>query len=473
MDKKDGEIGFMTHSIRRANQLGSMTEGVIWQQLLLFFIPTWFGTLFQQLYNTADTVIVGRFVGTGALAAVGATSTLVLLVVGFATGLSSGSAVIISQLYGARRPEQVRRAVQTSIALALWLGGALTAAGLLLTPLALRAMGTPADIMADSVLYLRVYLLGMVPSLLYNMGTGVMRAVGDSRRPLYFLIAASVINILLDLVFVVVLGLGVLGVAAATILSQTISAVLVLACLRGAEGMPWQLEPGMPHLNRSLLSAILRIGMPAAVQSILYNISNIIIQGYINTFGTNCIAAWSVLAKLDGVYWMTIQSLGLSITTFAGQNFGARDYARLKKGTWQAVGLGLLFTLLIIALLLGLGRWMFLLFTPDLAVVEIGVGMVHYLAPWYLSYLLVEVLSGALRGAGDTFVPTLITCFGVCVLRVIWLVVMVPHSHTVETVMASYPITWCLASVLYLIYYLQGGWLRRRIAASTAAAAEG
>lgn len=454
----------------RANQLGSMTEGVIWQQLMLFFVPIWFGTLFQQLYNTADTVIVGRFVGTGALAAVGATSTLVQLLVGFATGLSSGSAVIISQLYGARQPDQVRRAVQTSIALAVWLGAGLTVLGVAVTPFALRLMGTPADIMADSALYLRVYLLGMIPNLVYNMGTGVLRAVGDSRRPLYFLIAASIINIALDLVFVVALGLGVLGVAFATILSQTISAVLVLGCLWAAEGAPWQLERGMPHLNRSLLTAILRVGMPAAVQSVFYNISNIIIQGYINTFGTNTVAAWAVLAKLDGVYWMTIQSLGLSITTFAGQNFGAGNYERLKKGARQAVAIGFLLTLLIIALLLGLGRWMFLLFTPDLAVVDVGMSMVRYLAPWYLAFLLVEVLSGAMRGAGDTFVPTLITCFGVCILRVAWLMVMAPRSHTLETVMASYPITWCIASALYLIYYLQGGWLRRRIAAQKAAA---
>lgn len=459
----------MAHRLRAA-QLGGMTEGVIWQQLLLFFMPTWFGTLFQQLYNTADTVIVGRFVGTGALAAVGATSTLVLLVVGFSTGLSSGASVIISQLYGARQPEQVRRAVQTSVALAIWLGGGLTLIGFIATPWALRAMGTPAEILQDGILYLRVYLLGMIPSLVYNMGTGVLRAVGDSRRPLYFLIAASVVNIALDLVFVVGLGLGVLGVAIATILSQTISAFLVLGCLWSAEGAPWYLERGMPHINRSLLSAILRVGMPAAVQSIFYNVSNIIIQGYINTFGTNSVAAWAVLAKLDGVYWMTIQSLGLSITTFAGQNFGARNYGRLKKGVRQAVLIGLLLTLVIIALLLGLGRWMFLIFTSDLAVVEIGVAMVHYLAPWYLSFLFIEVLSGAMRGAGDTFVPTLITCFGVCVLRVVWLVVMVPRSHTIETVLASYPITWCLASALYLIYYLQGGWLRRRIAAQDAAA---
>lgn len=224
----------------------------------------------------------------------------------------------------------------------------------------------------------------------------------------------------------------------------------------------------MPRVNRSLLSAILRVGMPAAVQSVFYNVSNIIIQGYINTFGTTSVAAWAVMAKLDGVYWMTIQSLGLSITTFSGQNFGARDYGRLKKGVRQAVLIGFLLTLVIVALMLGVGRWMFLIFTTDLAVVEIGVTIVQYLAPWYLAFLLVEVLSGAMRGAGDTFVPTLISCFAVCVLRVAWLVVMVPRSHTLETVLASYPITWCLASALYLIYYLKGGWLRRQIAAQNA-----
>ncbi len=444
---------------------GDMTVGPIWQKLLLFFFPTWFGAVFQQLYNTADAVIVGRFVGTGALAAVGVGGTLVMFIGGVVAGLASGVAVVVAQRTGAGRPQEVRRAVGAAALASLVLGATLGVAGVLAMPAVLRAMDTPAGIFADSVLYMQVYLAGMIPMLFYNVGTGVLRAVGDSRRPLYFLAAASVLNILLDLLFVAALGLGVLGAALATLLSQAASALLVLHRLAGAcaEGQPYRLQKEGLRLDPLALAAMARIGLPAALQAMLYDISNILVQVYINAFGTTAMAAWAVFGKLDSLFWMTVQSLGLAVTTFAGQNFGARRFERMRSGVRQACGIGFGFALGIVAFMLGLGGPLFGCFTADAEVVELGLLMARFVMPWYLSFIGIEVLSATMRGAGDTLVPTLITVFGVCAVRLAWLFWAAPLYGGIRAGLACFPVSWCVTLLLYLCYYLPGGWLRRRI----------
>lgn len=449
------------------SQRQDMTAGPIWQKLLLFFFPTWFGAVFQQLYNTADAVIVGRFVGTGALAAVGVGGTLVMFIGGVVAGIASGATVVVAQRTGAGRPQEVRRAVGAAALASLLLGAVLSAAGILAVPAVLRAMDTPAAVFAESVLYMRVYLAGMVPMLFYNVGTGILRAVGDSRRPLYFLAAASVLNILLDLLFVAALGLGVLGAALATLLSQTASALLVLRRLAGpqAEGEPYRLQRQGLRLDPPALAAMARIGVPAAVQAMLYDISNILVQVYINGFGTTAMAAWAVFGKLDSLFWMTVQSLGLAVTTFAGQNFGARRYDRMRSGVRQACGIGLGFAACIVALMLGLGRPLYGCFTADAEVVELGLAISRFVMPWYISFVGIEVLSATMRGAGDTLVPTLITVFGVCAVRVAWLFWAAPAYGSIQAGLACFPVSWCITLLLYLGYYLPGGWLRRRVAA--------
>ena len=443
----------------RLGQTGDITQGVIWKQLLAFFFPLWFGTFFQQLYNTVDTVVVGRFVGKTALAAVGSTSVIVNLTVGIFTGLAAGAVVVIAQRYGARLGEEVHKSVHTAMLLAILMGAVFMIVGFLLTPWALRAMNTTEDALPGAILYLRVFFLGMIPNMVYNMGTGVLRAVGDSRRPLYFLIAASLCNIVLDLLLVVVFHLGVLGVAIATVASQLLSAVLVVLSLVRADGESFQLFPRELTFHSRHLQAILRVGVPTALQSVMYNASNIVIQTAINSFGTDAVAAWTAYGKMDVIFWMTITAMAQSVTTFAGQNYGAGKYDRLKKGVKISVGMSTLITLAISAIMVLFARPILTIFTPDHDVLEIGVAMVRFLSPCYITYILIELFSGAIRGAGKSLVPTLITVFGVCGLRLLWLFTVVPAHHTLEMVEASYPITWTVTSVALLLYYCFGKWL--------------
>ena len=443
----------------RLGQTGDITQGVIWKQLLAFFFPLWFGTFFQQLYNTVDTVVVGRFVGKTALAAVGSTGVIVNLTVGIFTGLAAGAVVVIAQRYGARMGDEVHKSVHTAMLLSILMGAFFMIVGFLLTPWALRAMNTTEDALPGAILYLRVYFLGMIPNLVYNMGTAVLRAVGDSRRPLYFLMAASLCNIVLDLLLVLVFHMGVLGVAIATVASQLLSAVLVVLSLTRAEGASFQLFPRSLTIHPQPLQAILRVGVPTALQSVMYSSSNLFIQAAINSFGTDAVAAWTAYGKMDVIFWMTITAMSQSVTTFAGQNYGAGKYDRLKKGVRVSIGMSAVITLALSAIMVLFARPILTIFTPDHDVLEIGVSMVRFLAPSYITYILIELLSGAIRGAGKSLVPTLITIFGVCGLRLLWLFTVVPVYHTINMVAASYPITWSVTSIALLLYYRFGKWL--------------
>ena len=292
-----------------------IVTGVIWQQLLLFFFPILFGTFFQQLYNAADAVIVGRFVGKEALSAVGGgTGTLIQLLVGFFVGLSSGATVIISQYYGAKRAEMVGYAVHTSIAFSLVAGVGMLIVGVTAAPWALRAMSTPEDILGPSTTYIRIYFLGVIGNLIYNMGAGILRAVGDSKRPLYFLIASCLTNIVLDIAFVIGLHRGVAGAALATILSQALSAVLVLWVLMRTKDMH-RLELRKIRFDGRMFHRIIRIGLPAGLQSVMYTSSNILIQSSVNELGTDTVAAWTAYSKIDSLFWMIVNAFGISITT--------------------------------------------------------------------------------------------------------------------------------------------------------------
>ncbi len=451
----------MHHSDTMEN---GITEGVIWKQLLLFFFPILLGTFFQQLYNTVDAVVVGNFVGKEALAAVGgATGTVINLLVGFFVGLSSGATVIISQYYGAGKPAETSRAVHTAVALALAGGAVLTLIGIVFSPMILKAMGTPDDIIGHAVTYIRIYFSGTVFNLLYNIGSGILRAVGDSKRPLYFLIFCSLVNLGLDLLFVLCFNMGVVGVAVATLLSQAVSAALVVFVLVKSE-MMYRLELKEIRFTGWILKDIVRIGLPAGLQSVMYSVSNIIIQSSINSFGTDAVAAWTAYGKIDGIFWMVIAAFGVAVTTFTGQNFGARNYHRVRKSIHVCTAMAMGATLLISGVLLLTGKYIYHLFTPDEVVIAKGMEMMNTLVPFYFTYVCIEVLSGAVRGTGDAVIPMIITCVGVCVLRMIWIFTAVPLYPDIKTVILSYPITWTVTSLLFIGYYLQGGWLRRRIA---------
>ena len=447
---------------RMGQGVNNITEGVIWKQLLLFFFPLWLGIFFQQLYNTVDTVVVGQFVGKTALAAVGSAGAVTNLTVGLFTGLSNGAVVMVAQHFGARRAEQVEKSVHTAIALVLIFGALFTVAGVLLTPLALRAMHTPEAAMEQAVSYLRIYFIGMIPNAVYNMCTGILRAIGDARRPLYFLIAASLCNVVLDLVLVVGFRMDVAGAAIATVASQVLSAVLVMLSLSRAEGAPYQFIPREMKIHREELAGILKIGVPAAFQSLMYSSSNIVIQSSINVFGTDTVAAWTAYGKMDVIFWMSLNAMGMALTTFAGQNYGAGRYDRLKKSVRIAAGMSFCFTILMSVSMVIFARPLLSIFTPDAQVLEMGIRMVRFLTPCYATYVLVELLPGAIRGAGKSLAPMLISVFGVCVLRLAWLFFVVPRFHTLEMVEVSYPITWVVTSVALFLYYRKGSWLKKK-----------
>lgn len=434
-------------------EVNQITEGVIWKQLLIFFFPILFGTFFQQLYNTIDAVIVGKYVGKEALAAVGGTTgTLINLLVGFFVGLSSGASVIISQYYGAKNEEKVREAVHTAMAFSITGGIILMILGMIGAPIALKAMGTPEDIMNYAVVYIRIYFAGIIGNLIYNMGAGILRAIGDSKRPLYFLMTSCVVNIILDILFVVIFRMNVAGAALATILSQLISAVLVIVVLMRSKDV-YQLILPKIRLHLEMVKRIIQIGFPAGLQSAMYSISNIIIQSSVNALGTDTIAAWTAYSKIDAIFWMIIGAFGISITTFVGQNHGAGKRERVEKGIKVCMKMTLVTSIIISVILYVFGGYIYQLFTDDAAVMEKGVEILHFMVPFFITYICIEILSGALRGVSDCWVPMLITCLGVCVVRVLWILFAVPHNMTMKMVLVSYPLTWILTSVSFVIYY--------------------
>ena len=398
-----------------------LTQGIIWKQLLLFLLPIAAGTLFQQFYSTVDAIVVGRFLGSDALAAVGGSAAVIVqLVVGIFTGLSSGATVVISHGYGADDQEKLTRAVHTSIAFSLLGGIVITVLGILLTPQSLVWLKNPQEIMADATLYLRWYFVGTIPMLLFNMGSGILRAVGDSKRPLYYLMLCCLLNIVLDLVFVAGLHFGVEGAAIATSLSNLVSALLILTQLAKAkEG--YRFRPRQTKIHRPTLTHILGIGVPAAVESSMYAFSNLLIQVPINNLGTDAVAAWSATSKVDGIYWSLIVSFGVAIMAFVGQNYGAGKYDRMK-------------------------------------VIQYATQVVYYFAPFYFIWTVIEVLANALRGAGDALAPMVISVGGVCGLRILWVFLVVPHWPTLLGISICYPLSWVLTALLLILRYRRAKW---------------
>lgn len=435
------------------NNVNQITEGVIWRQLLLFFFPIVFGTFFQQLYNTIDTVIVGHFVGKEALASVGGSSTQIInLIVGFFTGLSSGASVVIAQFFGAQDERTVRQSLHTAYAFSILGSIVISVLGIILAPAMLSWMHTPEEIMTDSTMYLRIYFAGILFVFIYNMGSSVLRAIGDSKHPLYYLIFCCFMNIVLDIIFVVVFHMGVLGVALATFLSQAFSAILVTHKLMKSDGI-LKLFIKQIRLHKSVLKSQLRIGLPAGFQSVMYSITNVIIQAALNGFGTDTAAAWSVYGKLDAVFWMVSSAFGISITTFVGQNYGARKHDRIRKSTRVCLGIDFLVSAVLVIFLIVARIPLFRLFTNDAEVIRIGAEMLLQITPWYIVFVFIEVLSGSLRGIGDVVIPMIITMCGVCLLRVIWIIGAMKISPTIPVIIFSYPITWILTAILFIIYY--------------------
>ena len=443
------------------DEMHDLTRGSILGKLTRFFFPILFGMLFFQLYNTVDAIVVGRCLGPAALAAVGGSPAVITnLVIGFFTGLGTGATVVISQYYGAHDDRALSRAVHTILCFCMFAGLLLSGLGWLSAAWSLRVVKTPADILSDSAAYLRLYYLGATGMLIFNIGSGILRAVGDSRWPLVFLGVCCVLNIMLDLLFVAVLPWGVAGAAWATVISLTFSAVLLLIHLGRQQG-PWRFRVKELRIYPASLRRILYLGVPAAVQGSMYSLSNIIIQAAVNNFGTVTVAAWTALGKFDALYWVTSNAMGTALCTFVGQNFGAGQYERMRKGVkqWLLTDIGV--TAAMSVLLLSLSPWMLRMFSADAEVIALARRMMWYFAPFYVVWVFIDILSNALRGAGDSFWPMVISLMGVCLLRVLWIVLVVPRWNTIAGVSFSYPFTWGVTALTYLIYYLKAPWLAR------------
>lgn len=434
--------------------------GSIWKQILVFFFPILIGSFFQQLYNMVDTIVVGQYVGTHALAAVGTTGSVISLIVGFFIGIASGATVIISQYYGAGDEEMVSRAVHTAIAFSLASGLCIMVIGFSTARPIMKAMNVPEEILDDSVLYMTVYYAGIIGNLIYNIGTGILRAVGDSKRPLYILIVCCLVNIVLDLVFVLVFHWAVFGVAFATILSQLVSAILIVLCLLKTKDM-YHLSIKKIRFYRLELKEIIRIGLPTGMESVLYSISNMLMQAAINGFSTAAIAAWSAIGKVDSVMWMVMQAFGISISTFVGQNFGARQYSRVKQGVRIGTAMNFAGILAISIIIYAFCPFFLHIFTSDSEVVRLGTGFLRIFAPAYVFYVFINALSASIRGCGESVQPMIVTVFGICGLRILWLVVALPLHHTMNMVALSYDVSWVITAIIFIIYYLRGHWFTR------------
>ena len=436
-----------------------ITEGVIWKQLLSFFFPILLGTLFQQLYNTADTIIVGRFVGTQALAAVGSTSSFVNLVNGFFIGLSTGATVLLSQFFGADDKKGIEESLHTGIALSVILGLMTTAVGMGSSPKMLEITKVPENCMKDALTYTQVYFAGALASMVYNMGAGILRAMGDSKRPMIFLIIACVSNILLDLLLVVALDMGVAGAALATVLSQALSGVLVLMTLAKTVGLRLR----KLTLKWDLLKRILQVGLPAGLQFITFDVSNVLIQSGINSFGDITIAGWTAYVKTDAIVWMISGAFGVAVTTFVGQNFGAQKYDRIRRSVSTCMIMSVGTQLVLSALLLILRYPILGIYTTDPAVILAGAQVMLWIVPFNAIFMPVEVFAGAMRGTGYSVVPTVITCLSVCLFRVLWVAIPVAIWHSIEMLALAYPISWILCAVVFYIAYRRNTWLHKRI----------
>ena len=437
-----------------------MTEGNIARLLINFALPLLIGNIFQQLYNTVDSIVVGNYVSKQALAAVGCTGPIINALIGIFVGLSGGACVVISQYYGAKDREKLHSAVQTTVALTLIMCAVLTVLGVLFTPYMLLLMDTPADVFAEAAEYLRIYFWGISGLLLYNIGSGILRAVGDSTHPLYFLIFSALTNTVLDVLFVKYFRMGIAGAAVATIVAQGLSALLVLGMLIRSNA-DYRIDPLHMQLKGCLLKKICAIGIPSAIQMGITAFSNIFVQSYINHFESSCMAGWAAYNKIDAFALLPLMSLSMSITTFMGQNLGAGKLDRAKKGPLICLGISFAIVILILLPLMIFAPQLVSLFNREEEVLRFGTLFIRMISPFYLLCTINQVLAGALRGAGDTKSSMFIMLGSFVVFRQIYLFIVYRLGGGIVPIALGYPAGWIMCSTILLIYYRSGAWMRK------------
>lgn len=434
-----------------------MTEGNIWRKIIFFSIPMILGNLLQQMYNAVDSVIVGNYVGSNALAAVGSSTSIINLLIAFSMGASAGAGVVVSQFIGAGNKKGVRISVHTAIAIAIILGMILTAAGIIFTPTILKWMRTPEEVMRESVVYLRLYSAGLLFSVVYNMAAGILNAVGDSKRPLIYLGSASFLNIVLDIILINWMKMGIAGAAIATNISQILSCILILVFLSKVPEN-YQLKFREIKIYKKMAGRIIKIGLPTAIQNTVISFSNILVQSSVNTFGAKAMAGFGAYLKLDGFNILPILSFSMAVTTFTGQNYGAGKTDRLKKGMWAVVIMGVVYTLALGAIILMFSDFFMGIFTQDKEVMYYGIKAMKYFCPFYFLLSIMHGLGGTIRGTGKTVPPMVILLISLCLFRIVWIQFIVPKFNTIDIIYLLYPVSWFVGMVLMVLYAWKGSW---------------
>ncbi len=446
----------------RNEENNNLTAGSVWKKLVVFFIPIAAGTIIQQLYNAVDGLIVGRFVGTNALAAVGGSSAQIInVLVGFFVAMTAGAAVVIGQVYGAGQKENLNQAIGNAVTAMAAFGVLLTGIGLAASPGFLRLLNTPEETVEGALLYLRIYFLGVPFVMILNMESSILRALGDSFQPFLYMVAGCVTNIVLDAVFVIFFGWGIAGVAIATVAAQVVNTVLLTRRLMKGNPM-YRLIFRNLRLRGVYLGNMLRMGIPSGLQSSMYSVSNMIIQAAVNSLGTVVVASWAMSGKIDGIYWAVSSALGAAVTSFIAQNYGAGRTDRVRQCVRQGLIMAFLITIVISAGLMLLGIPVLRLLTPDEAVVQTTYTVMSYFVPFYFTWVLVEILSAVLRGAGDAVRPVIIIGLGICLFRIVWIATVFAHFGTLLSLCLSYVVSWTITSIALLIYYKKGTWMRRK-----------
>ncbi len=444
--------------MREQQDKGLMTEGPIAQQLFRFAMPLLLGNLFQQFYSAVDSAVVGQFVGKEALAAIGSSASMINLIVSLFMGIAIGGTVCVSQYYGAKDKEGLHHAIHTIMAFSLMAGVLMTVLGIILSERLLILIGTPEEVIGLSTLYFKIFFGGSLAIVIYNMGSGLLRAVGDSRRPLYYLIVASVLNIIFDLLFVAVFKWGIAGAAFATILAEAISALLVVRVLLRTDA-DYRLVLKDIRIYGRQMKQVVRVGLPSGVQNAVVSISNVFVQSSINAFGTVAMAGCGAYMKIDGFVILPALSFSMAVTTFTGQNMGAANYDRVKKGLKVGSAMSLGSILAIVIVLQFITRPLLYVFATDAEVVAVGIQMMQVESLGYLLVALTHTIAGALRGAGLTKVPMFVMIGCWCVLRMLWIIYVGRPTGNLQVVLAGYPITWLCSAVIMLIYIKKVDWI--------------
>ena len=435
-----------------------LTEGSIPKAMIAFAVPVFFGNLFQQLYNTVDSLIVGNFLGSEALAAVSSSGNLIFLMVGFFQGISMGAGVVIARYFGAKAMAELKKAVHTLVAFALLAGVLLMTLGILCTPIILRWMGTPEDVLPNSIIYFRIYFAGSLGFVCYNAFVGILQSVGDSRHPLMYLIFSSVLNVLLDLLFIAVLHFGVGGAAAATITSQFASALLCLHRLMREKG-PYRIEPRLVRFDGGMMRRIISNGLPAGIQNSIISLANVVVQSNINAFGRDAMAGCGSYSKVEGFGFLPVTCFAMALTTFISQNLGARQFDRVKKGARFGILCSVCAAELIGILVYTLAPWLIRAFNNEPSVIQYGMAQAHTVTLFYCLLALSHGMAAIFRGAGKSIVPMLVMMVCWCIIRVSYITVAVHFIPKITVVFWAYPITWTLSSIVFLIYFFKGDWM--------------